>query len=524
MKKTSLKTAIIIGAGPAGLTAAYELLKRTDIVPVILEKHHTVGGISRTIKVGENRMDIGGHRFFSKSDRVIDWWLNILPLESQVDDVEIMYQNKKKTVLDKTENNKNKRKGVGEGEHDKMLIRPRLSRIYYEGNFYDYPISLSFATFKNLGIVKLIKIGITYIKSVLFPIKKEKNLEDFFINRFGKELYLTFFKSYTEKVWGRACTDIESDWGKQRIKGLSIMKAIKNALMKPFRKMRGVSLRQKNTETSLIEHFMYPVHGPGHMWERVAKEIEAKGGKIIMNASVKDFAYEGNKITQVGYVDVSSGKEENLQGQYFFSTMPIRDIAAHMPFSKDVKDAAKQLEYRDFITVGLLVNKSDIPDVHDNWIYIHDPQVKVGRIQFFHNWSERMVGEKEHAFLGLEYFCDKGDEMWTLSDKEMIDKAVSELKHIKLLRGDTVLLAHVERVEKAYPVYAGSYSQFEKIKSEFDIIPNIFPIGRNGMHKYNNQDHSMLAAMEAVDLIVNNSGEKDRLWNINTEESYHEEK
>lgn len=516
--KSTQKTAIIIGAGPAGLTAAIELLKHSDIKPIVLEASEFVGGISRTIRFNDNRMDIGGHRFFSKSDEIINWWLEILPLEKNAEiNQGISYQNKHRTLNVESVDDKQDSENV-------MLIRKRKSRILYDKKFFDYPITLSVRTLSNLGFIKIVKIGCSYIWSRLFPIRKEKNLEDFFINRFGKELYLTFFKSYTEKVWGKKCTDIGVDWGRQRIKGLSVSKTITDAISRIFRKK---SIDQKDVETSLIEYFMYPKYGPGHMWENVAQKVKEQGGEIIMNSRVTKLKYQNNKVISATYTTVDTGEEIELEAGYFLSTMPIDKVFMGFEgdnIADDVRNIATSLEYRNFITVGVLISSEHLNGVTDNWIYIHEPDVYVGRVQFFHNWSESMVAKKENHLLGLEYFCDEGDYLWNLPEEEFKILAGEELVKIGLVKDiEHALDFRVEKIEKAYPVYAGSYDQFEKVKNHLDSIENFYPIGRNGMHRYNNQDHSMLTAMSAVQSIIGNYDKKD-IWNINADQEYHEKK
>jgi len=500
------KTILIIGAGPAGLTAALEILRRTGMKPIILEASKDIGGISKTVRFNNNRMDIGGHRFFSKSDTVIDWWLEILPLEAAPPQGEVApHQNT-----------------------DVMLVRKRISRILYNKNFFDYPITLSIKTLTNLGLIKIIKIGYSYVYSRIFIIKEEKNLEDFFINRFGNELYLIFFKSYTEKVWGKKCTEIGTDWGKQRIKGLSVSKTLIDAVTRVFRKK---SLRQKNTETSLIEYFMYPKYGPGHMWETVTKKIKELGGEIRMESEVEKIIKSRDKIESVEYINHQTGVREKVCADYFISTMPIDKVFTGMKYVDgnesvplNVVDIAKNLEYRNFITVGVLVSSDKLKKVPDNWIYIHEPDVYVGRIQFFHNWSEFMIEDSNKNLLGLEYFCNQGDYLWNLSSENFKILATKELLQIGLIENEQQILDfHVEKVEKAYPVYSGTFSEFNKVKEYLNSIENFYPIGRNGMHRYNNQDHSMLTAIASVDSILGNYDKKD-IWNINAEQEYHEKK
>ena len=488
------KTAIIIGAGPAGLTAAYELLHKTNIKPIIFEETLDIGGISKTVNYKGNRIDIGGHRFFSKSEQVMKWWQNIIPLENEEHDP---------TKTDKV-----------------MLLRSRLSRIFFLRKFFSYPVSLSVKTLKNLGLIRTAKIGISYIKVRLFPIKKEKTLEDFFINRFGKELYKTFFKDYTEKVWGVPCQKIKPEWGRQRIKGLSISKAILSAIKSIFKKDESVS--QKGTETSLINRFTYPKLGPGQMWEEVARIIKQKGGEIHKNQKVTGIKTESQQITEV---TTSNGK--TIKGDYFFSTMPVRDLIASLTpqAPKKVRRTAKGLMYRDFITVGLLLKKlKPRSPMKDNWVYIQERDVKVGRLQIFNNWSPYMVKNKDHIWIGLEYFCSEGDELWNMSDKKFISFAIDELVKIDIIEKEDVIDQTLIRVPKTYPAYFGTYDNFDTIREFTDELENLFLIGRNGMHRYNNQDHSMLTAITAVENIAKKRKSKDNIWSVNIEEEYHEEK
>jgi protoporphyrinogen oxidase len=525
------KTAIIIGAGPAGLTAAYELLTKTDIKPIIIEKTNDIGGISKTVEHNGNLIDIGGHRFFSKSDIVMKWWQEILPIQGSESKDEILkkslYNGQESSVILSPN-------GPDPEKTDKvMLIRVRLSRIFFLRIFFNYPITLNVKILSNLGIVRIIKIGWTYCWIKMFPVKKIFSLEDFFINRFGKELYKTFFKDYTEKVWGVPCSEIAADWGVQRVKELSVSKVIYHAIISLFKKEK--SIEQKNVETSLIEQFMYPKFGPGQMWNTVAKLIEEKGGTIIKNCDVVEINITQNKIAEVGYIDCFN-KKTTILGDYFFSTMPVKDLITAM--GKNVPDTIKTvsngLQYRDFITVGLLLNKLKIKNktkiatlyglVPDNWIYIQERDVKVGRLQIFNNWSPYMVADIKKVWIGLEYFCNEGDELWKKNDDEFIRFAIDELHSIDIIDKNEVVDSTIIRVPKTYPAYFGTYSQFNLIREFTDKIENLFLIGRNGMHKYNNQDHSMLTAIMAVNNIISGRKSKDIIWNINTENEYHEKK
>ncbi|MHB8362032.1 MAG: NAD(P)/FAD-dependent oxidoreductase [Patescibacteria group bacterium] len=524
------KKAIIIGAGPGGLTTGWEFLKRTDIKPIVLEMSGDIGGISKTINYKGNRIDIGGHRFFSKSDRVMEWWKNILPIEKvPLDKTKITYHGQTRDI-DVKESTADPKKT------DKvMLIRNRLSRIFYLRKFFDYPVSLSKKTLTNLGVIRVMRIGFSYLRARIFPIKEEKSLEDFFINRFGRELYLTFFKDYTEKVWGIPCNQINPEWGAQRIKGLSIREVIKHAIKSKLPK-KDIDIDQKNIETSLIERFLYPKFGPGQMWEEVADQIKKQGGEINMNENVIKINCKKNKVKSIVTKNSKTGKETLWDGDYFISTMPIIDLINDMgdyPDKRVIK-VANKLMYRDFITVGLLMKKLKIKNdtkiktinniVPDNWIYIQEREVKIGRLQIFNNWSPYMVKDKKNTWIGLEYFCTKGDELWKMTDKEFIKFAISELVKIDIIEEKNVLDSTIIRVEKTYPVYAGGYERFDVIRKFTDSIENLFLIGRNGMHRYNNSDHSMLTGMMVVDNILAGIKTKDNIWDVNTEQEYHEEK
>lgn len=496
------KTAIIIGAGPAGLTAAYELLNRTDIKPIVVESSNYIGGISKTIEYNGNRIDIGGHRFFSKSDEVMNWWQNILPTEQN----------------------------AGSDTEKVMLVRRRLSRIFFLGKFFDYPVALNRNTIANLGLLRIVRIGWTYMMIKIFPPKKIESLEDFFISRFGKELYKTFFRDYTEKVWGVACSKIPADWGAQRVKELSVSRAIAHAIKSIFKKEK--SIEQKNTDTSLIDRFLYPKYGPGQMWETVAEKIKQKNGTILMNCTVDKIVVSENNIVSIGYTNNATGEKKLLEGDYFFSTMPVKDLITAMgsQVPAKVQSVSSGLQYRDFITVGLLLTKLKLnknsSDTHikDNWIYVQEKNVKVGRLQIFNNWSPALVANSENAWIGLEYFCNEGDDLWNKTDSDFIQFAIEELHSINIIEKQDVLDATIIRVPKTYPAYFGSYSEFDVVRNFSDSIGNLFLIGRNGMHRYNNQDHSMLTAIAAVSNIIEGLETKENIWNINTEEDYHEEK
>jgi protoporphyrinogen oxidase len=507
------KSILIIGAGPAGLTAALELLRRSDCKPVVIESLDDVGGISRTVNHNGNRMDIGGHRFFSKSDWVMDWWRGILPVAPE----------KTKEGL-----------SVIPTADERLLVRPRLSRIYFLRKFFDYPISISANTMRNLGVIRIMKIGVSYLLSSLFPRYPERNLEDFFVNRFGKELYLTFFKDYTEKVWGVSCREISPEWGAQRIKGLSVVRAIRHALRKIVRGSGG-GVAQKRVNTSLVERFLYPKLGPGQMWQVVAEQVRAGGGEIHHGLTVTELCEKDGGIVKVVAVN-SAGKQVEFACDYVISTMPVRDLILGLnpPAPTPVREVAAGLQYRDFITVGVLLkklrpNRGCLPGhpanlLPDTWIYIQEPDVKLGRLQIFNNWSPAMVHSPDTIWLGLEYFCREGDELWRLDDDAMGRFAVAELAKIDLIDPADALDFHVVRVPKAYPAYFGTYDRFDVLRRYSDAIGNLFLVGRNGMHRYNNQDHSMLTARLAVQAILSGSRGKEAIWNVNVDDEYHEEK
>ncbi len=520
MSKTGKKTAVIIGGGPGGLTTAYEFLQQSGIQPIVIEQSNNLGGISQTIDYKGNKIDIGGHRFFSKSDRVMKWWLTILPVEdNQEDSIRISYQNKTTEISNAT---------LPVDSDNVMLVRSRLSRILFLRKLFDYPISLNLKTINQLGVVRIAKIGFSYIKVRIFPIRNEKTLEDFFINRFGKELYLTFFKDYTEKVWGQSCKELDASWGAQRIKSLSISKAVLHALKAPFAKKE---LSQKNVETSLIERFLYPKFGPGQMWQRVGALVEQKGGVVLKNKKVVSMQNEGDRILSVTVRDLVTMKEDVLEGDYFISTMPVKELINSFtnPVPSEVKAVSEGLIYRDFMTVGLLLTKLKMKGANgkllpDTWIYVQESDVKVGRIQFFNNWSPYMVSDPDKIWIGLEYFVNEGDALWEMKDEAMTNLALNEMVKIGFLDREDCVDSVVIRMPKAYPAYTGSYKDFGIVRTYTDKIENLFLVGRNGMHRYNNQDHSMLTGMLVVENILKGVVSKNNIWEINTEQEYHEAK
>ena len=517
-----MKRVIIIGAGPAGLTEGYELLKENnnEYEVIILEEENQVGGISKTVRYNGNRMDIGGHRFFSKDENVMDFWKELMPIQGtpSYDDKKL---NREKPLV---------KDGPDPEKEDKvMLVRDRVSRIYYLKKFFDYPVSLKLETFTNMGLIRTIKAGFSYLKSI-FVKKKETSLENFYINRFGKVLYGMFFEKYTEKLWGRHPSVISADWGSQRVKGLSITAVIKDMFRKIF------NPKSNKVETSLIEQFWYPKYGPGQLWENLADEIEKNGGKILKQHSVQKINLKENKITSVECV--CDGKIEVFEGDIFISSMPLKDLVEDIKeeaVPEDIKNIATGLPYRDFMTVGLLLKKLDLKNktkiktlgniVPDCWIYVQEPDVKLGRIQIFNNWSPYMVSNPEkNVWIGLEYFCNEGDEYWNMSDEEFTKFAIKELVSMGVIEESDVLDSHRERVKKAYPAYFDTYSEIDKLIEYLNGFENLYCVGRNGQHRYNNMDHSMVTAMETVKNIKNNITTKDNIWKVNTEKEYHEVK
>ncbi|MBQ8140434.1 MAG: NAD(P)/FAD-dependent oxidoreductase [Clostridia bacterium] len=516
---TERKTALIIGAGPAGLTAAYELLKSTDIKPIIIEESEVIGGISRTAEHNGNRIDIGGHRFFSKNDEVNALWQELMPLQAKQSKDDILLQNEKPLAQEGPD---------PETDDTVMLLRNRVSRIYFLKKFFNYPISMSAETFKNMGFKNTMRAGFGYLWSCVHKLP-EDNLENFYINRFGRPLYEMFFEDYTTKLWGVEPKYLSADWGAQRVKGLSLWKALASAVAKPFKK------KDAKVETSLIEQYYYPKKGPGQLWETLAHRIEEMGGEIIMGCGARRVETDGKNI--LGVIAERGGAEERFEADLYFSSMPIKDLVEGMGDAapENVREVASSLPYRDFITVGLLVNKLNIKNetkiktvndvVPDCWIYIQEREVRLGRLQIFNNWSPYMVKDFENTvWIGLEYFCSEGDDMWNMSDEDFISFAAGELEKIGVISKDAVLDSVRIKIKKAYPAYFGSYERFGEVKDWLSGIDNLWCIGRNGQHRYNNMDHSMLTAIEAVRTISSGENSKDIVWSVNTEKEYHEQK
>jgi protoporphyrinogen oxidase len=459
---------VIVGAGPAGLTAAYESLKR-NLHPTVVEKSGQVGGIARTELYRGYRFDIGGHRFFSHFVDIQQIWQEILAND--------------------------------------FIKVSRSSRIYYKNRFYIYPLSIPNAI-RNLGLYEGLLILASYLKAKIRPHTREDTIEQWITHRFGERLYRTFFKTYTEKVWGISCSEIQSDWAAQRIKGLSLRRVLYDA----------ISGGNHSGAKTLIREFHYPVFGPGMMWQSMQKQIEHQAGKVLLNTEVVRMNHASGKILDI--VARQSGKEMSLSGTSFISSMPLDELILLLdpPPPGPVLKAAERLRYRDFILVGLIVNQSEL--FPDNWLYIHSPEVKVGRIQNFKNWSAAMVPDSGKTSLGMEYFCSAGDETWGMPDTELILLAKKELEKLGLASAAMVEDGIVFRQSKAYPVYNSDYRQnIQTIRSYLESIDNLQTIGRNGLHRYNNQDHSMITAIKAI---ANLTGETCDLWALNAESSYYE--
>ena len=515
-----MKKVLIIGAGPAGLTAAYELLDRSNEYEVIvLEESDCFGGISKTVNYKGNRMDMGGHRFFSKVPSVNEWWEKMLPTQGAMpyDDVTL---GRTSTIIP----------GGPDPEQTDlvMLRRNRLSRIFFNSKFFDYPVTLKMETVKNMGLGTTIKVGFSYLKTV-FHKRPENSLEDFYINRFGKKLYSMFFENYTENLWGRHPREISPEWGAQRVKGLSIRAVLKDIFGKTFNQ------KNRKVETSLIEEFAYPKLGPGQLWDLTAEEIQKKGGTILKNAKVTRITKNANDVL-TGLIYIKEGEEVEVQGDYIVSSMPVKDLVMGLnDVPEQYQEIAEGLPYRDYMTVGVLVphlalkNETKIKTigniVPDNWVYVHDKSVKMGRFQIYNNWSPYMVKDIEHSvWVGLEYFCNEGDDMWSMLDDDFAQMAIQEMAAIGLI-SDTaeVMDHHVERVKKAYPAYFDTYEHMDELRNYLNTIPNLFCVGRNGQHRYNNIDHSMCTSFETVKNILTGETSKDNIWNVNTEQEYHEE-
>ena len=515
------KKALIIGAGPAGLTAAYELLKQTDQIEVmVFEESDCFGGISKTVEYKGNRMDMGGHRFFSKDSRVNDWWENMLPMQGQPSQDDVLLS--RSIPLQEG--------GPDPAGQDRvMLTRHRVSRILFDSKFYDYPISLKPETFRNMGFLNTMKVGFSYLASLVHKLP-ETNLENFYINRFGRKLYAMFFEYYTENLWGRHPKEIDASWGAQRVKGLSIIAVLKDVFGKIFQS------KNRKVETSLIEEFKYPKLGPGQLWEVTADEVEKLGGTILKNAKVtKLHKDEHNHLTGLTYEQ--DGQETFVEGDYIISSMPIRDLVSGMnDVPNEPARIAAGLPFRDYMTLGVLVDRLKLQNktqlktvgniVPDCWVYVQDRSVKLGRFQIYNNWSPYMVKDLEHTvWIGLEYFVNEGDDFWNMTEEEFSMLGIEEMCRLGLIEDPSVVRdTHMEKVKKAYPAYFDTYDEIDTLITYLDTIDNLYCVGRNGQHRYNNIDHSMVTSFEAVDNILTGRTDKRNIWNVNTEKEYHEEK
>jgi protoporphyrinogen oxidase len=528
MTTRQIADTVIIGAGPAGLTAGLELVRAGKRDVLVLEATNEIGGISRTVEYKGNRIDIGGHRFFSKSDWVMNWWREMLPVAMPPGAIgekefRVAYQGASRLL------------GTAhihatEADDAVMLLRNRLSRIYFNGAFFSYPLQPGFDMVTKLGVGKCTQFALSYGRAHLAPITPELSLEDFFINRFGRALYGQFFKSYTEKVWGVPCSEISAAWGAQRVKSLNIGNMVAHALKKlvPGGKKGG------EEQTSLIENFLYPKFGPGQMWEIAAKRFEQAGGRIVRNARVVGIDREQDRVTAVT-AQVAGGDALQIATNDVISTMPVKDLTVAMraDLPEAIGGIGTQLQYRDFITVGLLYRKlrrtaaAIDPKTNlgaDNWIYIQDAGVKVGRLQIFNNWSPYMVADPDTVWVGLEFFAKDDDELWAMSEQSLKALAMREMQQLRLADEADALDAVVIRQPKAYPGYFGdAYERFDDLRAYLDGIKNLYLVGRNGMHRYNNQDHSMLSARFAVEAILAGSGDKSAIWGVNIDDDYHEE-
>ena len=513
---------VVIGAGPAGLTAALDTARRTGLRPVVLEASDAMGGLSRTVEFDGNLIDIGGHRFFSKSERVTNWWLDILPLAHGAvwrpdDPVE----------------------GPDPHVEDQvMLVRSRSSQILWNRELFDYPLDLSPDLVRKLGLRRTVRAGFSYVKAQLFPVSPVDNLEDFYINRFGRELYRTFFESYTEKVWGLPCREISPDWGAQRVKGLSLATAIWHAV-KPTSK----DAAQRDVATSLVERFLYPKYGPGQMWQTAASKVLDHGGEVLTHMAVVGFEIgrgrsldaagdeaTSPRITAVTAIDRRSGEKVTIPAEHVVSTMPLNRLVEALgpAVSENAHEVASGLSFRDFVTVGVLVDnlrltETDGAPLRDNWLYIQEPDVLVGRLQIFNNWSPWMVADPSRTWVGLEYFCNETDPMWSWSEERLVRLAGEELASIGVVEPGGVLAGTAIKVRRAYPSYVGTYDRLDELQPELSAVENLWCAGRNGQHRYNNQDHSMLASMMAVDQIAAGVRDPEQIWSVNIDDDYHEE-
>ncbi len=477
-----MQRVVIIGAGPAGLTAAYELSKFPEkFQVVVLEESAQLGGISKTVEYHGNRMDIGPHHLYTKVAAVKAWWERMMPPEEN------------------------------SASGDEVLLKKnRFTRILFKGKFFDYPVKLNATTFENLGFGETLKVGGSYFKSLLFA-RQEKSLEDFFINRFGKKLYSMFFEGYTEKVWGRHPKNISPEWGAQRVKGLSGVVVLKNMIGKAF------NIKPKKVETSLAETFYYPKFGSGQLWEVTARESIKNGVEIFLRTRATKIHRKPDGTID-GVTCERCGEKIFLPCDILLSSMPVKDLIAGMDAVPDeIRAIATGLPYRDLITIGVLVEKLNL-SVPDHWVYVQGGDVQMGRFVVYNNWSPCMLSDAKNFWLGLEYFCREGDELWTNSDEKIAELAIEELVKKNLITSPTAVKDfHIERVKKAYPAYFDTYARIDELRKFLDASANLFCIGRNGQHRYNNIDHSMCTAFEAVKNILSGTNDKSNVWDVNTE-------
>ncbi len=513
-----MKTVVIVGAGPAGLTAAYQLLLQDkNCRVIILEQDVLVGGISKTAEHNGNRMDLGGHRFFTKSKEVRKIWEDLLTVQGVPIAESIEYQQKSRYP------------GTGDPNicDDVMLLRRRISRIYYNECFFDYPVTVSWETLKKLGFFKSFKCAAGYLVACIRK-RKGDSLEDFYINRFGKPLYELFFKDYTTKLWGVSPAELDSSWGAQRVKKLSLSKVLLDFAARTFHK------NYQTKDTSLIEEFYYPKFGPGQMWQTMSRRIEAMGGEIRLNTVCQGVLCRDKQVYAVK-VTTADGRQEQIDCDYVISSMPVKELVEKLdaPVPEAVSAIAQALPYRDFVTVGILVdrlalkNGTELPTLQnippDCWIYVQDSSVKMGRIQLFNNWSPFLLADPgKTVWLGLEYFCHESDAFWNMPDEEIRNLAVEELRKMKLLSDGQVIQSVVLRQKKAYPAYFGAYQSFDMVKNYLLSFPNLLCVGRNGQHRYNNMDHSMITGIRAAQCVCDQVA-AGALWDVNTEQEYHEE-
>lgn len=499
------KTALIIGAGPAGLTTAYELLQKTDIRPLIVEKSDRIGGMCASVPYKGNYIDVGGHRYFTKFNRVKEWWLQFLPLQTQPSKDDLILGRDLKLPLSDEHN--------PEEKDDVMLKRYKLCRIYYLRKFFDYPVSLNFATIFGLGLWRMTKIFFSYVKAKLCKIKPEKTAEDFLVNTFGRELYQTFFKDYTEKLWGIECREISADWGRERIRGIYFWETVITLI-------KNIFIHKPKPE----DPFLYPKFGPGQLWDKVAERVQKGGGEILFNTEVIDMQNSTDKITGLTIRRVD-GSVQTIEADYVISSLPVQNLF-HMlkNVPPETMKIADGLMYRNFRSAALLLNKMKIKNkskyktvngiLPDTWTYIQESDVHVGRLQMYNNWSPYLVKDDNLVWIGLEYFCGDNDEIWTMPNDEFERLAIREGCKVGLIDEKDVLDITSEKLEKAYPAYFGTYNRFDEMKNFTDKLGNLYLVGRNGMHKYINIDHVVLSGIAAADNIAGNMANKENIWNI----------